>query len=314
MGKVWLDKAKVDINDEFYTRYCDIEQAMQYFTGALEGKTVYCNCDDYRKSQFVRYLVRNFNALKLKRVISTHYIAIDLCCFTSDDRGRPMCLDIQEVCDDVPEDWDEAVYTLIQSPMNTLTKLKGDGSFDSKECIRLLDECDVVITNPPFSLFGEHLDMVLNHGKDILSIGPIFASTYNLVLPWICGGQVRCFGSVKLFTIPNGSEKKFGNICWYTSMDMGRCSEKEHIRTGRTMGDMERPMIEGTDALFIDKVAHMPDDYDGIMALPVSAITCDWLYNDFDITGKHDNPFIRVNGNPKNTFKRILVRRKTTSY
>ena len=151
-----LLKAKRVKNDEFYTRYEDIEKELKNYLNCFNGKTVYCNCDDYRVSNFVKYFIDNFKSLGLKKLISTCYInqQIDLLSFNTPEPALYFEFD---------------GVNKIEKPLNS------DGDFRSDECLNILKQCDIVVTNPPFSLFREYVETLVNSGKQFLIIGPIVA-------------------------------------------------------------------------------------------------------------------------------------------
>jgi hypothetical protein len=153
-----LQNAKKAKNDEFYTILSDIEKEMNYYKDYFKGKIVYCNCDDVRKSNFVKYFINNFDILGLKKLISTGY--------KNDSKGVAF------------------IYEGNKNEIN-ITELDGDGDFRSEECINFLKECDIVITNPPFSLFREFVAKLMEYNKKFLIIGDQNALTYKEIFPYI---------------------------------------------------------------------------------------------------------------------------------
>ena len=181
-----LHEARKNKNDEFYTLYSDIEDELKHYTKYLEGKVIYCNCDDFTKSNFYKYFEANFDKLKLKKLYASCY----------------------------PEGW-LAEY----DGERHIKKLEGDGDFRSEECVEILKKSDVIITNPPFSLFRQHFDLVMNNKKLFLSIGNLNAVTYKNIFPYLKTNEVILGANGRLlnFETPNGTQK-LGNVIWFTNM------------------------------------------------------------------------------------------------
>ena len=235
-----LRTAKKSKNDEFYTQYTDIEKELRFYTEYFEGKVVYCNCDDYQQSNFYKYFYYNFHYLKLKKLITTGYKA--------DDNG---------------------LYAIYDGQIETTGKLNGDGDFRSEECIEYLKQADVVVTNPPFSLFREYIKQLMDYNKKFIIIGNQNAITYKEIFPYIKNNQLWLgMNFVKSFEKPNGDIQKFGNISWFTNIENKRRNEKLDLYKRYSFEDY--PKFDNFDAINVDKTSDIPMDYDGIMAVPIT--------------------------------------------
>ena len=199
-----LHSAKKAKNDEFYTQLSDIEKEMAHYKDFFKGKIVYCNCDDARESNFFKFFANNFESLGLKKLITTGYKA--------EGKGVKLVYD-----------GDKNGNFMVDDAEVVMTELEGNGDFRSEECIELLKECDVVVTNPPFSLFREYVAQLMKYGKKFLIIGNKNAITYKEIFPYIKENKLWLgMNWVKDFVQPNGEVKKFGNICWYTNLENNR--------------------------------------------------------------------------------------------
>lgn len=235
-GNKAFKAAKEVRNDEFYTQLSDIENELRHYKEHFKGKTVLCNCDDPYESNFFKYFAMNFNYLGLKKLIATCYVTspvmyTQLSLFDDmeyeikapqDPKKKPYKVEITEVGDENGDgafDLDD-IKQLLKSKKNVCTVLKGDGDFRSEECIELLKEADLVVTNPPFSLFREYIDVLFANNMEFLIIGSINNITYKNVFPLIKNNQLWLgYTSPKEFIQPNKEIKKFGNICWFTNED-----------------------------------------------------------------------------------------------
>ena len=285
-----LHKAKDAKNDEFYTQLTDVSKELMHYKKHFNGKTVLCNCDDPTRSSFWKYFHLNFNALGLKKLISTHY-----------DKNNPT-YKMEYTGGD-----DNDIEVGVKTP------LEGNGDFRNQECLDLLDEADIVVTNPPFSLFREYVAALMKHKKKFLIIGNMNAITYKEFFPLLKNGDVwiGCT-NVKEFLQPDGTVKKFGNINWYTNLDFAKRHEK--IILWKEYNDKEYPKYETYDAIEVSKVTNIPVNYSGIMGVPVSFMS---KYNpeQFEIVGEFnhgsDNIFDLAKPiiNGKELFPRIAIRR-----
>ena len=202
-----LHKAKNAKNDEFYTQLTDVSKELMHYKQHFKDKIVFCNCDDPTWSAFWKYFHLNFEALGLKKLISTHY-----------DKTEPT-YKMEYTGGD-----DNDIEVGVKTP------LEGNGDFRNQECLDLLDEADIVVTNPPFSLAREYLACLVEHGKKFLIVGDMNWITYKEVFPLLKSNSIwlgNC--SVKEFVQPDGTIKKFGNKLWFTNLDIAKRHEKFSI-------------------------------------------------------------------------------------
>jgi len=264
MSKRSLQAAKTNKNDEFYTKLEDIEAEVNNYKDSFNGKVVYCNCDDPTESNFVRYCEDNFKALGLKQLIATHYIASET------DTTKPQQL------------------TLTQSAegfIRSITPLTGDGDFRSPEAIALLQTADIVVTNPPFSLFREYVAQLYKYGKKFLIIGNINAVANKEIFPLIKDNKMWLGNNqVKEFIIPEDAPKKsgqrvdsngvryqqFGNITWFTNLDHKKRHDTLYLGKSYKKNPQFYPKYDNYDAIEVSKVADIPYDYDGVMGVPIT--------------------------------------------
>lgn len=286
-----LHKAKDAKNDEFYTQLTDVAKELMHYKAHFKDKIVLCNCDDPTWSAFWKYFHLNFAELGLKKLISTHY------------------------------DREEATYKMEYTGGNDnnievgiKTPLEGNGDFRNKECLDLLDESDIVVTNPPFSLFREYVAVLMEHEKKFLIIGSLNAVKYSECFPYIINNRMWLGNNnVHDFMQPDGTIKKFGNINWYTNLDFAKRHEKMIL--WKEYNDTEYQKYDTYDAIEVSKVTNIPIDYNGIMGVPVSFIS---KYNpdQFEIIGEFnhgsDNEFDLAKPviNGKELFPRIAIRKK----
>jgi hypothetical protein len=270
-----LHKAKRAKADEFYTQLSDIENECKHYWEHFKGKTILCNCDDPRVSNFFRYFSLNFEHLGLKKLIATCYKNQDIDLFSQ-------------------ESSEKAVYIIYEGDKNgnrqvddnelEVKELQGDGDFRSKECIELLKEADIVVTNPPFSLFREYVAKLIEYEKKFLIIGNLNAISYKEIFPLIKQNKIWLgynSGSRK-FEVPiakaeedeikldkNGKYfKSLGNTCWFTNLEHLKRNDK--IILYKTYTNEEFPKYINYDAINISTTSEIPIDYDGIMGVPIS--------------------------------------------
>lgn len=247
-----LRTAKRNKNDEFYTRYEDIEAEVMRYRRQFRGKIVYLPCDDpaEKKSEFWSFFVNNFDAFGLKKLIATHY----------DENGKAykIWLDADTTGDGYIDDADALQEDLV-----------GDGDFRSPECIEILNEADIVCTNPPFSLFRELLDLLYANNKAFLIIGNKNAFTYKEVVALFKHQKIWTgYGQPKDFRLEDGTTTtKVNGLCkWFTNMPNGKTGE-ELILT-REYSATNYPKYDNFDAIEVGRITHIPKDYDGIMGVP----------------------------------------------
>lgn len=325
-----LQKAKNTKNDEFYTTYETIANEVAHYTSHFLGKTVLCNCDDPYESNFCKFFLKNFNLLGLHRLICTSFcsstvIGTQLNLF--DDEHN--VLDVMKFSDINGELSDEEIAHFIQTE-KVVKRLKGNGDFRSSECIEYLKICDIIVTNPPFSLFKEIVTEILKHNKKFLIIGNQNAITYKEIFPLIQNNEIWTgyrFGEMK-FKVPNESMprkhrywidengqkwRSLGNAMWLTNLEHNR--RHESIIMTKSYNAVDYPRYDNYDAINVKTIRDIPFDYYGIMGVPITIIN---RYNSeqFEILGEanhgSDNEFdlFKPTINGKEIFKRILIRRK----
>ena len=257
-----LHKAKKAKNDEFYTQLSDIENELRHYRGHFRGKVVYCNCDDARESNFFKYFSMNFEFLGLKKLISTGY--------KKDGRGVKLVYD-----------GDRNGNRTVDDEEVQVTELEGDGDFRSPECVELLKQADIVVTNPPFSLFREYVAQLVGHGKKFLIIGNMNAITYKEIFPLIKANRLWLgFGTDSWYRVPDDFDdrpgvkiedgKKYFKVKsrWFTNLDHKKCHE---FLTLTEKYDPEKyPKYDNYDAINVDKVNDIPKDYAGVMGVPIT--------------------------------------------
>lgn len=300
MGKnASLSNAKNAKNDEFYTQLADIENELRHYKADFYGKTVLCNCDDPFESNFFKYFAMNFNHLRLRKLICTSFdnspVAYTQLSLLDDipDRVIPnnvrkaYKIEITEV-DDYNKDGavDLAdVEFLLKNNKNTLKLLSGDGDFRSPECIELLKQADIVVTNPPFSLFREYVAQLIEYDKKFIIIGNMNAITYKEIFPLIKDGKLWTgfsFNKTVEFIMSDSYElkgkayideqgKKHGfvpAINWYTNVDI--IKRHEDLPLYKSFSPQDYPKYDNYDAIEVSKVADIPYDYDGFMGVPIT--------------------------------------------
>ena len=249
-----LSKAKTAKNDEFYTQMTDVEKELKHYKEHFKDKTILCNCDDPVHSAFWKYFHLNFNHLGLKKLISTHYLAQQ---FKWDlNAEKPYVMEYTGENDN-------------DVTVGTKTYLKGDGDFRSAECIEFLKESDIVVTNPPFSLFREFVAILMKYEKKFIIIGNKNAITYKEFFPLLRDNKVWIgYNSVEKFIQPDNKIKKFGNIGWFTNLDIKKKHEK--LVLWKNYNPEEFPKYDNYDAINVDKTSDIPIDYKGVMGVPIT--------------------------------------------
>ena len=318
-GNVGLSNAKKAKQDEFYTQLGDIENELKHYKSQLRGKKILCNCDDPFESNFFRYFALNFNTLGLKKLIATSYVRspivggqLPLLDFEGlkPDGKEPYVIEINEVPDHKRRgatDLADVAY-LLKRDKNTSWTLKGDaqygpGDFRSRECIALLKKSDVVVTNPPFSLFREYVVQLVEHKKKFLIIGNQNAITYREIFNLIKENKVWLGvdnAGTKWFRVPadydiqTESRKKvengikyfsMGSIMWFTNMDNPK--RHEEIPLYKRYSPAEYSKYDNFDAIEVPTYLDIPCDYDGAMGVPITFLD---KYNpdQFEILGNDD--------------------------
>lgn len=248
-----LRKAKAKKDDEFYTDINDIIMELAQhrdYVKQFQGKTVLCNCDDPGTSAFVEFFRKFYTKFKLKKMIATHYNRDGSPSYKLEWEGEKLKQD---------------TVNLIRTP------LKGNGDFRSPECIELLKEADIVVTNPPFSLFREYVELLEKYHKDYVIIGSLNAITYKEIFPLFMSGRISMgYGHPKEFLRPDGTRKKFGNICWYTTLDLRKRHEPLMLTKSYHGDEAKYPHYDNYDAIECKKVDFIPKDYEGDMGVPIT--------------------------------------------
>ena len=293
-----LHTAKKVKNDEFYTRYEDIEAEVMKYRKYFYDKIVYLPCDDpvEKKSEFWSFFVNNFDAFGLKKLIATHY--------NENGKAYKIWIESDTTGDGYIDDGDALQEDLI-----------GNGDFRSPECIEILDECDIVCTNPPFSLMKEFLPLILKHNKEFLIIGPLNAATYKEIFPFILEKRIWSgYNNVRHFTSPDGNTRTLGNVFWYTNLP-NRSLTEELVLT-KKYDPSSYDKFDDYDAININRVTDIPMDYDGLMGVPTSFFQGKYNPNQFEIVGeiKHgsdgDFDFCKPFVNGVEKFTRLVIRYK----
>lgn len=336
MAKSDLAAAQKAKQDEFYTQMDDIANELKHYRQHFRDKVVLCNCDDPYESNFFKYFALNFNTLGLKKLIATCYngspIAGDeLPLLFEIEENEPKKIaykvEITEVADynnDGAVNLADVQY-LIQNDKNVLSLLNGNGDFRSAECLELLKEADIVVTNPPFSLFREYVALLIKYNKQFVIIGNMNAITYKEIFPLIKNNQMWLGvgfknGNAYFRTMYSGDKYangvfneetglvKFRNCAWYTNLDLPK--RHEEIILYKKYTPEEYPKYDNYDAINVDKTADIPVDYEGIMGVPISFMD---KYNpdQFEIIKFRkgdDDKDLTING--KSPYFRILIRNK----
>ena len=301
-----LNKARFSQNnDEFYTRLEDIEEELQHYQNNFAGKVVYCNCDDYKHSNFVKYFRANFQVLGLKKLVSTNYIDQQYDLFTATPR-RP--------------------YLFEYDGNTTRTApLQGDGDFRSGECIELLKQSDVVVTNPPFSLLKEYIPHLFKFEKQFLILGTLNAVKYSAVFPLLKAGKFwlgrKTLNGDTLFDFPkdyvikdraskvvNGKTKlRVGGVGWFTNL--GQYYDRPEIILTKYYTPEEHPQYDNYNAINVDKLTDIPQDYPGLIGVPIS-IYEKYNTNQFEIVDYLGTPLLHG----KSIYGRIITRNKKLNH
>lgn len=243
-----LANAKKAKNDEFYTQLSDIEKELQHYTKHFKGKVVFCNCDDPTYSNFWKYFHLNFGIFELKKLVTTHY--------SKDGPSYKM---------EYLGGNDNNCEIGIQIP------LKENGDFRSQECVDILKDSDIVVTNPPFSLFREYVAQLIKYNKKFIIIGNKNAVTYKEVFPLIKNNRMWLgYGSASNFKTKLGkiTKKLNGLVRWFTNEKIPKLTEKLFLT--EKYDPKRYPKYDNYDAINVDKVAEIPKDYNGVMGVPIS--------------------------------------------
>lgn len=310
-----LHKAKNEKNDEFYTQLADVAEELKHYKEHFKDKIVFCNCDDPTWSAFWKYFHLNFTKLGLRKLISTHY-----------DKNEPTYKMEYEGGDDN------------NIEVGTITPLEGNGDFRNKECLDLLDECDIVVTNPPFSLFREYVKTLMEHGKKFVIIGNMNCITYKEIFPLIKNNEVWMGPSItsgdRKFNVPDDYPLKASGcgidedgrkfirvkgVRWFTNIDHAKRHEKLVLWKHYMHEDYLK--FDHYDAINVDKTKDIPVDYDGVMGVPITFLDkyCPEQFEIINGIGRYaciDADYVNPIGtygtdiNGKHTYFRVLIRRR----
>lgn len=337
-----LHKASAAKKDEFYTQTVDIEKELKNYKDQFRGKIVYCNCDDPFESNFFKYFAANFKTLKLKKLISTSFVKSPIIGSQlpmleveglKPSGKEPFKIEIKEVPDfdnDGAISLDDVIH-LLKHDKNTSTPLLENGDFRSVECIKLLKRADIVVTNPPFSLFREYLAQLIENNKKFLILGDQNAIAYKEVFGYIKqnklwvgydNGGTKWFQVPMDYDIPTVSRKKIvdgvkylsmGRILWFTNLDT--IKRHEELTLYKKYSPKEYPKYDEYNAINVNRYSDIPMDYEGVMGVPITFVE---KYNpkQFEIIGidryVKDNPNYgkRFTIGGKEKYARILIRNK----
>jgi len=309
----FLQQARKSKSDEFYTQLCDIERELQYYPTSFKDKIVYCNCDDPRESNFYAYFKINFKTLGLRKLIASCYKEQNYDLFQTQEKENAFYCEYNGA--DEPE---------------MLVPFKGDGDFRSTECIELLKQADIVVTNPPFSLFREYVSQLAKYEKQFLIIGNVNAITYKEIFDLIQRDKawlgVNLGRGISGFIVPDdyalyGTEVSVNsegqhiiatNGClWLTNLELNQRHEDITLTKVYYGNEDKYPTYDNCDGINVNKTQDIPMDYDGLMGVPITFLH---RYNpkQFEIIRFRkgdDGKDLSING--KCPYFRILVKNRT---
>lgn len=322
-----LNQAKINKKDEFYTQLSDIERELKYYKKHFKDKVVYCNCDDPRVSNFFHYFSYNFEKLGLKKLVATCYKNQNMDLFSQNDAEQAIYLEYTG---------DKNGNNIPDPNEIGMKKLKGDGDFRSKECIELLKQADIVVTNPPFSLFREYVAQLIENDKKFVVVGHQNAITYKEIFPLIKDnklwlgygfkGGAGHFINEHYEDYATATDRKEGmirvsGVHWFTNLEINK--RHEDLILYKNYTKEEYPKYDNYDAIEVSKTKDIPMDYDGVMGVPITFMD---KYNPdqfeilgatesegkgfsnglWDETSKVAQPLINQN----RVYKRIFIRNK----
>ena len=334
MGKKSLNKslrkANLSKNDDFYTQLTDIEKELKHYKKHFKNKVVLCNCDDPRVSNFFHYFSYNFEQLGLKKLITTCYKNQQMDLFSEHKSEKAIYLEYTG---------DKNKNNIPDKKEIGLKQLKGDGDFRSPECIEILKEADIVVTNPPFSLFREYVAQLIKYNKHFIILAQQNAISYKEIFKLIKENKVWMGvdnNGTKWFQVPDNYEittesrkkiengKKFfsmGSIVWFTNLDIKKRHEDLILYKKYKGHENEYPKYDYYDAINVDRVTDIPIDYNGAMGVPVTFLDkhnpeqfeiLDGIGRYSMLTGPTDKTrgtyLTKINGSPK--FARIIIKNK----
>ena len=333
-GLIKANKAK---KDEFYTNYDVIQSELNFYEKKFDGKTVLCNCDDPFESNFAKFFLRNFNYLKLKRLICTSYV------------GSPVAGTQLSLFDNYDIEQHGYVLDTTQVPMKNgrgvtdddisallhkkgiVKQLKGNGDYASDECLKYLDESDIVVTNPPFSKFRPYLATLIKHNKKFLIIGNVNAITYKEVFPLIKNNQIWLGASIhsgdREFRVPDDYPLKatgsridkngvkyirVKGVRWFTNLDYKQ--RHEDLILYKHYLPNEYPKYDNYNGINVDKTADIPMDFNGAMGVPITFLDkySPEQFKLIKFRKGDDNKDLRytIDGETKQPYFRIIIKNK----
>ena len=300
-----LHKAKDAKKDEFYTQLSDIEKEVRHYKEHFRGKVVYCNCDDPRISNFFHYFSHYFETLGLKKLITTCYKNQERDFFSQHNSERAIYLEYNG---------DKNGNRIPDPDEIGINHLRGDGDFRSPEAIELLKQADIVVTNPPFSLFREYVAQLIEYQKKFLIIGNDNCRTYKEIFKLIKENKMWCgYNHVKEFIKSDKTTQQFGNVSWYTNLENEK--RNEEIILSKKYSPEKYPKYDNYDAIEVSKISDIPFDYKGVMGVPITFID-KFNPEQFEILGidryieNNPNYGKRFSINGKEIYARILIKRK----
>ena len=299
-----LHAAKNAKNDEFYTQLSDVEKELKHYKDFFKGKKVLCNCNDDKWSAFFKYFSMNFEHLGLKQLVCVSY--------NENGHGMKYTYNGDLNGNRLVDDWEINV-----------TELNGNGDFSSDECVELLKDCDVVVTNPPFSLFRDFVALLQQYEKKFLIIGNNNAITYKEFFPYIKDGKVWLgrtlfTGKMPFFRVPNDAVEKINNdrfevredgvykqvngVCWFTNIPHAK--RNQPLDLYKKYNAEEYPKYDNYDAINVNKTSDIPMDYDGVIGVPITFLD-KYCPTQFEIVGALLSPIV----NGKKLYIRILIKK-----
>lgn len=329
-------------NDEFYTQLSDIEKELKHYKNQFKDKVVYCNADDPFESNFFKYFASNFNALGLKKLIATSYVGspivggqlslFDIEGLKTANKKEPMKIEINEVKDNNNDGAINLsdVEWLLKNDKNVAIPLKEKGDFRSKESIKILKEADIIVTNPPFSLFREFVEQLEEYNKKFLIIGNTNAITYKEIFKLIKKNKIRTgytnFNVGMFFVVPDDWEKfhhideegnkiaRVSTSCWFTNLEVKKHKEDIIFYKKYKGNEEEYPKYDNYDGIEVSKVAEIPIDYKKAMGVPITFVD-KYNPNQFEIVkfrkGDDEKDLVyTINGEQKYPYFRILIKHK----
>lgn len=350
-----LNKAKKDKKDEFYTRIEDISLELKNYRDEFKGKVILCNCDDPYESNFFKYFAMNFNFLGLKKLIATCYgtspisytqlSLFDEPEFIAEEPGKPaykvVITEVTDVDGSGSTDLSDVKY-LIENDSNVLTRLEGDGDFASPECLALLDEADIVVTNPPFSKYIPFFKMLMDHKKKFLLICNTLSLGYKEIFPYFMKDEVRTgytnFNTGMFFEVPDSYDdyhhidettgKKMARVsgsCWITNLPV--TNHNDELICVKEYHEEDYIKYDNLDAIHVETYTDIPKDYDGLIGVPLTFLD-KFNPNQFEIVGigsgnlakeigvtknyrgRTDLAYHLPDGTNKCAFGRVIIRRR----